>query len=613
MDEYTGTKLITMEKILQRQLLALFFLMALFTGCDISGPAPTSLTQDQVWGNSRLIEFYMDDLYKAMGHGLHEIMVSSLTDESEFIHGYGTFNSINLQITSSYFAAWENDIEDPSRLDDYQWENLYDKIGQINLLIENIDDSAIQDESLIRQMKAEAFFIRAFIYHKFLKNYGGVPIIERSFGLDDELQVPRNTFEETVRFIVEETEKASEILPLEPRKPGYATKGAALALKSRVLLYAASDLYNENPANEYVGYLSGNRQNRWEEARDAAREVMDLGVYELYDRHSDPVENFTQLFLANEGHEEAIMSRFFDSNDTEDGYHPGLHNGPNGYRNWGGNTPVLSLVNAFQMKDGTEFDWENPDHKAAPFENRDPRFYATILYDGAEWRERPVGARQRDPQGIIQTFSELKLPNGDVLPGLDTRNGPIEEWNGSYTGFYLRKFMDPSHEPLVRSQEVPWRYFRYAEILLNYAEASIELGEEGEARQAINRIRQRAGMPEITSGGEELLRQYRNERRVELAFEDHRYWDIRRWKIAPEVYHGADVVTITVEATDPYDRETYFNYEYTGSNTPSPPADEFYSGRRLDGQWSWDDRAYFLPIPLDELNRNEQLVQNPGY
>ncbi|MEX0995235.1 MAG: RagB/SusD family nutrient uptake outer membrane protein, partial [Balneolaceae bacterium] len=204
-----------------------------------------------------------------------------------------------------------------------------------------------------------------------------------------------------------------------------------MALKSRVLLFLASDLYHVNPASEFVGYGSSERQEFWEEARDAAREVIDLGIYELFNRHSDPVENFTQLFLANEDHEEAIMSRFFPPNIQDNGYQPGLHNGPNGYLNWGGNTPVLSLVNAFEMEDGTDFVWDNPDHAASPFENHDPRFYATILY--------------------------------------------------------------------------------------------------------------------------------------------------------------------------------------TGTNTPGPQDDEFYTGRRLDGTWSWTDRGYFLPIPHDELSRNERLVQNPGY
>lgn len=602
-------------KYLHPYLLAVVVLIpvVLFNACDLSGPPQNSLSESEIFENQQLIDIYLDDLYKAMGHGLYEIMLASLTDESHFVHGYGTFDVINLQVVPSYLAAWEG--SGANRIDEYQWGELYSTIALINRFLENIDDSAIQDESLVRQMKGEVYFLRAYIYHKLLKAYGGVPVIERSFDLNEDLEVPRNTFAETVGFIVEETEKASEILPLHPRERGYATKGAAMALKSRVLLIAASDLYNENPVNEYVGYSSNDRQSRWEDARDAAREVIDLGIYDLYHQHSDPVENFRRLFLTNEDHEEAIMSRFFELNDSGsgDGYSPGLHNGPNGYWNWGGNTPVLALVNAFQMKDGTDFNWDNPEHAADPFANRDPRFYGTILYDGVKWRERPVGYNERDPQGVVQTFQELIIPTGDTLSGLDTRNSPIQEWNGSYTGFYLRKFIDPSNDPLNRRQEVPWRFFRYAEILLNYAEASFELGEENETRWAVNRIRERAGMPEIVAGGDDLLRQYRNERRIELAFEDHRYWDIRRWKIAHEVYHGADGVEIRVEATDPTDRETYFNYQYSGSNTPGPQEEDFYSGRRLDNEWSWDEKAYFLPIPHDELRRNESLVQNPGY
>ena len=218
------------------------------------------------------------------------------------------------------------------------------------------------------------------------------------------------------------------------------------------------------------------------------------------------------------------------------------------------------------MADGSSFDWGNTEHAEAPYENRDPRFYASILYDGSDWRQRPDDVIDLDPEGIIQTFSTLALPDGSTVPGLDTRDGPIEDWNGSYTGYYLRKFVDPSVDHQFETQEVPWDFFRYAEILLNDAEASIELGEEGDARDALNRIRRRAGMPEFDGSvtGQELVEQYRNERRIEMAFEEQRCFDVRRWMIAPDVLsENAKGIEISAEATDRTDRSTYFNFEYS--------------------------------------------------
>jgi hypothetical protein len=183
---------------------------------------------------------------------------------------------------------------------------------------------------------------------------------------------------------------------------------------------------------------------------------------------------------------------------------------------------------------------------------------------------------------------------GVWTPGLDTRDGPIEDWNGGYSGYYLRKFVDPSvvHEYAAAggNQEVPWQYFRYGEILLNYAEACLGLGQEDEAKTYINMIRDRAGMPDITSTGAQLIDDYRNERRIELVFEQHRYFDIRRWMIGDEAMVNANGIVIE----DPLS---------------GPPT---YKLNKIQDR-AWNDKMYFLPITLDEINRNKNLVQNPMY
>src|SRR5690606_10745480 len=332
-------------------------------------------------------------------------------------------------------------------------------------------------------------------------------------------------------------------------------------------------------------------------------DVMNLGLYELFAPNpaspEEAAQNFHELFLQKTS-SEAIMSRFFLVN-RGDGYHPGLHNGPNGYHNWGGNTPIQNLVDDFLMADGTEFDWNNPEHAAAPYENRDPRFYATILYDGAPWRERPDDVKELDPYGIIQTFRELTLPDGTTVGGLDTRDGPIEDWNGAYSGYYLKKFIDPSVNHQFVKQEVPWIFFRYAETLLNYAEASIELNELDDAIRVLNQLRTRAGMPLIPAGiSQDSLRQlYRRERRIEMAFEEQRFFDVRRWMIAPdELSEDARGINIFLKGADRVNRETWTDYRYE---------------TRVIQPRAWDDKLYFMPIHRDELNRNSMIVQNPGY
>lgn len=587
-----------------------------FSGCQdqiLNKQPRDQVPEDNVWEDESLTEAYLNDIYLGMGNGFYEIMLSSHTDESHFIHGYGTEQVVQSIISPSDLGSWE---DGDGRNAYYQWQNLYSRIRDANIFLDNIDDASIEDEELRDRMRGEAHFLRAYLYHWLLKLWGGVPIVDEVFELDSDFNVERNTYEETVDFIVDDAETAADLLPLEHEDVGRATEGAALALKSRVLLYAASDLYHntdwtsgyDNP--ELIGYQGANRQEMWREAKEAAEDVMDLGMYELHG--ADPAaedstaQNYAEVFLSDD-HNEAILSHYFLQERSYEGWEadPGLHNGPNGYHNWGGNTPTHQIASAYEMDDGSEFDMENnPEHAENPYEDRDPRFYASILYDGAEWRERPDDVIDDDPEGIVQTAVEYVTfdDNGDtvdVSEGLDTRDSPIEDWNGSYTGYYLRKFIAEDVDHQYNRQEVPWHYFRYAEILLNYAEASIELGEEDDARNAINQIRRRAGMPEITDTGDELLERYRNERRVELAFEEHRYFDIRRWMTAPdEVDENAQGIELHAERNED---DPYYDYDYTDVEI-------------IDVQdRGWNDRAYFLPINRDEMDRNEELIQNPNY
>lgn len=268
------------------------------------------------------------------------------------------------------------------------------------------------------------------------------------------------------------------------------------------------------------------------------------------------------------------------------------------------------MVDDYEMIDGSKFSWANPTEKYAPFKNRDPRFYASILYDGADWKPRNLVAPNADNANQIQTGQYESSP-GKMFAGLDTRASSIDAQNGSWTGYYIRKFIDPSPQVIDNTgrQFYPWPFIRYTEIAFNYVETSLQLGHEYEAKTLINKIRFRAGMPAITLSGAALRDEYRNERRIELVFEEQRYHDVRRWMIAPATL-GRKLSYIKITATlkpgaaspSPYlHDETKYVYTY------NPVIDNNQENR------TWNDKMYYLPISASALAKNKKLIQNPGY
>jgi len=316
----------------------------------------------------------------------------------------------------------------------------------------------------------------------------------------------------------------------------------------------------------------------------------------------------------NGGQTELLMARYFINAKQENGGRIGLYNGPNGYNNWAGNTPIQLLVDDYEMMNGTKFNWNNTTQAADPYANRDPRFKASIMYEGTPWKVRANANLPRDPASQIQTGRyEVVNASGQKVThfGLDTRNSAIEDWNGSYTGYYIRKFTDPN--PLIVDQntwqEIPWPILRFTESVFNYAEACIALGQEAEAREWLNKIRFRSGMPAITDAGQALVDRFRNEKRVEMLYEEQRYHDTRRWMIAPTTLgrkaNGINIIgTLKPGKSVSVYRFSNENYDYKYTVFEIDPGKE---------NRSWQDKLYYLPISRDEMNRNNKLVQNPGY
>ncbi len=509
---------------------------------------------------SRLQDKEADGTNPGFGRGFEYSMMSSMTDESVYNNDDNTWQIQRGQLAPENLGSLG-----------VLWGRSYRSIREVNYalsVLTKIEMSAARKTRLEGELK----FIRAFRYLDLIRNYGRVVLMgDRVLGLTDNLQdnslFKRSTIKEGIDYAVAQFDDAAAKLPLNNDSGwilGRATKGAALALKSRLLLYAASPLYNSGT---------------WGAAVTAAQAVISLNKYSLY------AGGYRNLFLTNENNE-SIFARYY----TRDANHVHLEiaNGPNGYSGWAGNTPMQNLVDAYLMTNGLPANSTNTLYDPAqPYANRDPRFSATILYNGAPYRERN-----------IETF---------VPGGRDSRDGK-DNWNTTKTGYYLKKFMNdayPIENPWGNAGFQPWNYIRYAEVLLNFAEAANEAygpdvvppGSILTARAAVNLVRARpsVNMPGIEAGiiQGDMRIAIRRERQVELAFEEHRFYDVRRWMIASVTENEpARGVVITKNANGTF---TY---------TPSVA---------LDGR-KFETKHYWLPIPRSEiLASGNQLDQNPLY
>jgi hypothetical protein len=622
-----------MNNKLRHILLAAVIASASLTACndDFVNTTPLSeVPEAAVWTDAALSQAFVTELYGGLGvGGMNEQMLASLTDETIFTHPGRGITTITESRSNPADIGWVNGT--------LSWQNMYLRIRAANLALKNLEtpqfENPTNDPNLAVKLKGEALYMRAYYYHQLVRYYGAVPLINRPYDLGEaDYLAPRNTMEECINFILKDADEAAKLLDGKAMANGRASKAAALALKSRVLLYAASDLYDVPTAKakstahaayakpELLGYVSGSRTERWQKAKDAAKAVLDLPGYGYQLTLTAPASaeearaNYMNTSLSRNGGEaELLFARYFINAKQENGGRQGLFNGPNGYQNWAGNTPIQHLVDDYEMMDGSKFSWSNPEHASAPYANRDPRFYSTFLYEGAGWKPRTAAGAAADPANQIQTGTYEVIRDGAKVThfGLDTRKSPIEDWNGSYTGYYMRKFTDPNPAIVDQNtwQQVPWPFFRYTEAVFNYAEACIELGQDEEARTWLNKVRFRAGLPALTESGDALRQRYRNERRVEMVFEEQRYHDARRWMVAPTTLgRKANGITVVgtlkpgkTVSTYKYDPENY-NYAYT--------VFEIDPGKE---NRQWNDKMYFLPIHRDELNRNKNLVRNPGY
>lgn len=615
----------------KRNIIAVIFLgiLSILSSCkkdeDFLDTKPLNeYSSADFWKSPGLIETYLNGMYVDVFGFPYNFLGVGLAnfsgDESWFNEGEGVAEFNKCLMTPEWIPGLTG--YNANQTDRLTWGRLYTAVRKANIFFENVPNIEFGDNNLKNRMKGEAYYLRGALYHHLTAMYGGVPLVKKPFVLTDDFNVSRNTFEECVNFIVGQLDSAAMFLPATQSGSnlGRVTKGTALALKSRVLLYAASDLHHTMSSYapgfakpELLGYTAANRTALWQKAKDAAKAVMDLGLYSLYKPDPAPgdsiAQNFVNYFLSRSATSEDIYVQYLTpkSGITRWVDHdPYTYLWPNGYHGWGGIMPFSEMADDYEMKDGSPFNWNNPAHKASPYSKRDARFYATLLYDGSSWAPRPGDVKAIDPWNKIQTGSVDYIDasgNPNTLLGADA--GLVDDWSGLvYTGYFLRKFFDPNVDYTKQKEDVPYRHFRYAEILLNYSEACIELGEYSEALKYINMIRKRAGQPAISETGAALRERYRHERRIELAFENQRFYDVRRWVAGPTAYHPVHRVIIKYTAN-----QNITNYKKSDGSNWSLPS---YKTEILDN-WAWNNKAYFLPIMRDEMNKNNKLIQNPGY
>ena len=371
-----------------------------------------AISDADVWKDPALVEAFVNDLYARIWDPFTDswkVMHTAVSDEGMYLRDKGTDVVVKGTLSP----------ENMGTLNQFgQWANYYKAIRNCNLFLERIDQVPFKEENWKKRMTGEIRFLRAYYYFNLVSHFGGVPLIQKTFKLDDgeAIFVSRDTFEDCVNAIVADCDQAIDLLPASHGNDhtGRATRYAAMALKSRMLLYAASDLFNKpGNANALVGYTSGDQQQRWQAAKAAAKALLDNpGKHGLYTPTDSAAENYSRIFLDNHN-PEIIFAKLH--NKQLKGTSVDLWNGPNGYHNWGGNLPIETFVSGYQMKDGSAFSWTDPAKAAQPYVNRDPRFYASILYNGASWRSRPGDAAASDPVGIIQTGSREVESDGEKV------------------------------------------------------------------------------------------------------------------------------------------------------------------------------------------------------
>lgn len=514
-----------------------FFLA--ITGCSKVDPELTNAYTDQVaWTNETNLELSLNKFYPLIGQTYYATQVKQ-DAYADLLKMNTPADEVNLYVLgSSVITSGSNP------LDNWNWG--YTWVRTCNEFLDGLKKFGSNlSEATTARAEAEVRFFRAYVYFEMAKRYGANLIIF------DQLPTEKNntisTPDQVWNFIAGDLDFAAQNLPrvVDASKQGKLTKGAAFGLKARAMLYA----------------------KRWAMSSSAVEELDKLNLYSLY---SDYGKLFNMRRSEHPTNPESILEFAYSSPNF--GYSFDYFFAPPGDKGYAGISPTENLVSEYQMADGTDFSWNDPAKAANPYVNREPRFYTSILYNGAQWKGR-----------TIETY----------VGGLD---GYGVGGGTTCTGYYLRKLFDGSYKTQdegFKPGELTFYFMRYAEVLLIYAEAMAEQGRLPEALSALNKVRTRAGFTTPASAGSksDFMKLLRHERMIELAFEGHRYWDLRRWGLASTVLNGTNVTGTRITKNT---NGTFIYNQVDADNGKKRVYPEKYNR---------------FPIPVTELQRNPAIQQ----
>ncbi len=615
-------------------------LIVSLAACDdfLTTEPQTIITDDQVWSNETLVLNVLANFYDRLPthQNLPNGDFEQFTNYDEAVWSGVTAGAQARNSASSYpynygaWSLWEGTNNNPTG---------YRLIRDINLAYDEVEAGTLNEDAK-REILAELRFLRAQMYFELVKRNGGVPLITEQMVYDfsgnaEPLQVPRSTEAAIYDFIADEVDEIAGQLGNAGSK-WRANRYTALALKSRAMLYAGSIArYNEAhtpsvtlPGGE-VGIPASRADEYFQKSLEASRAIIDSGQYSLV-TGADPGEAFAGIFY-NEPNPEVILAEDYMVSQGK-GHYFTMQTYPQSIphainANWGGSaiSPALQLAEAYDYLDGSpgelhgvgdgtvagQADWIFYDEIDDIFDNKDARLFGTLITPGSTFAGQPVQIQAgvyvwNETTNRYDRVADVKgstYSDGRMQTGLD---GPVAgEVYVSATGFLLRKHLDPGPQgALITGTDNWWVMYRLGEIYMNAAEAAFELGLMPEALAHINRLRERAGFPP-NSLSTLTLSKIQSERWAELAFEDHRLWDLKRWRIAHTRLDGNNPETAFVRALWPYRvvRPGHANHnKYVFDEIPAPvqTAPRFF---RLGN--------YYAQIPEAAINANPELTRNP--
>ena len=531
---------------------------------DLLDMTPTNLVSDKtMWEKTETAEWAVNSLYTYVYSVMANQSVVGLTESLTDMMKYGYYNYNSLAFVPSEFAYGEDHTIKATYVNAYMgyWGTRYSQITKINEAYSNLKKYGKMSDTDKTRLEAEIRFMRAYVYFDLVKRYKEVIIYDENMDAivkDKAL----STEEQAWDFIQADFDFAADKLPVKEDAKGRLDRGAAYAMLTRTMLYA----------------------KRYDAVISASEAIAKLG-YDLEKKYSD---SYSKTVAS--GNVEAILQYLFNRAENithlfDFYYTPGGDFTMYGETGGGYGTPTQELVESYELATGGFPDWSDWHDvgvtRTPPYALLEPRFQATVLYNGSQWKGREIQPWLGGADGFCEWNVEPE-PNGRTT-----------------TGYYLRKMVDETHNVIQYTSGVqPFTIIRYAEVLLNRAEALYKTGKEGEANDIVNRIRDRVSLPALSVDGEELMAAIRQERKVEFAFEGLWYWDLRRWGIAHEKYplglsgymvHGFKITK---------DEEGNFSYDYISVD---------------DQKRNFPQRLYRFPLPAAELNNNGSVNQFPEW